>query len=99
MDRRVIVLTPSEWEDRKPLSKCLSDAYQELHYAKTFDAVIDAKLIDLCREDKSKEDLELIVDEIKEMRKGMMKHIHASQAIVGSVSTVIDYKERQGTVS
>lgn len=99
MDRTVIVLTPSEWENRKPLSKCLSDAYQELHYAKSYDCIIDAALHVLHIQEHTKESLEALAKELISVRKDMMEHISKAQSIVNAVSTVIDYKERQGTVS
>jgi hypothetical protein len=103
MDRTVIVLTPTEWEDRKPLAKCLSDAYQELHYTKSSDSLLDALMLSLSfnqkQENMTKEELIDAINELQRIRKDIISHVNKAQTIIGAISTVIDYKERTETVS
>lgn len=103
MDRTVIVLSPTEWEYRQPLSKCLSDAYQELHYTKSSDSLMDTLMMGLSlsqkKDNMTKEDLLNAINELQAIRKDIISHVNKAQTMIGAISTVIDYKERTETVS
>jgi hypothetical protein len=95
MDRTVIVLTPSEWENKVELGKGLDTAYQHLHYAATREAIVNAMLHGLKRDLEHNRPKEEMLEEIEAAltsASDITREVREAQRIINSVATVISYK-------
>lgn len=99
LDRKVIVLTPSEWENRIELGEAMQHGYNHTHYAVTKLAIIEALLyrfeLGIDNEKLCKEELLSMVEKIKGITKNTEKEIRLAQRYVGNVAQLIGYKVNQ----
>lgn len=97
MDRKVIVLSPSEWENKQTLGHSLDQAYNQLHFAVTRESTINSCVHGLKRKvAKGEEITQDDLDRVLEYSRDIVTHIRQSQSIVGGVATVINHKIKEG---
>lgn len=94
MDRKVIVLTPYEWENRTTLADAAQRSYQANHIIKDKQCVIQSLTWHVLNNIKNGniEGVEQNLLDIDNMCKEIYKLSCQSQAYIGEVGTVIGYK-------
>lgn len=96
MDRKVIVLTPSEWDNRIGLGQAMQNAYNHTHYAVSKESTLQSILFRLKHElvsgEKSRDDLVSVIDSAIHISREITSEVRISQDYIGNISTMIGYK-------
>lgn len=99
MDRKVIVLSPSEWDNRISLGDSMQKAYNHSHYAVTSLANLGALTFALNkqvgRDNVDKEKVLELVSTLDKRIDEIVQEIRMNQRYVGEVATMINYKIKE----
>ncbi len=99
MERKVVVLSPSEWENRIELGKAMELAYRHSHFAvrkeSTLQAILYSLSYSLVNDRKDKDELLAKIEDAVRIGNDMLSEIRKSQEYIGNISSMIGYKVNQ----